>query len=352
MWKENKIFLDDLKYGSNVKFISWDKFSGKTFFITGATGLIGYTLTSLLLYHSLEKKSGIKVVALVRDREKANEQFKKQIADGATIEFVEGSVENFDASKITQSIDYVIHGACPTASSFFTEHPVETIRTILNGTDNILKFCVEKNVKSAVFLSSMEVYGEISNREKLTEGNLGKIDLLNPRSSYPEAKRLAESLCACYASEFGLNVKSVRLAQTFGPGVKKDDNRVFAYMMRCALENKDIELKTSGEKENSYLYTMDAVTAILTALEKGERGKSYNAANEATYCSVKEMGEIVLKAFDKENLKVKLNVRNNDTTGYRPDGYLNMSAERLSALGWRAKNDLSQMYLRTSEGMI
>lgn len=352
MWKRNKIFLEDLEYGTNAEFIPWDEFSGKTFFIMGATGLIGYTLTSLLLYHALEKKSGIKVVALVRDKERANEQFKEQIAAGATIEFVEGSVESFEASKITQKIDYVVHGACPTASSFFTEHPCETIRMIVDGTDNILKFCVEKGVKSAVFLSSMEVYGEISNREKLTEENLGKIDLQNPRSSYPEAKRLAENLCACYASEFDLNVKSLRLAQTFGPGVKKDDNRVFAYMMRCAMENKDIELKTSGEKENPYLYTMDAATAILTVLSKGEKGKSYNAANEATYCSVKVMGEIVLKTFGKENLKVKLNVGNNGAIGYRPDGYLNMSAERLCAIGWRAKNNLSQMYLRTSEGMI
>lgn len=347
MWTENKIFLGDLEYGSNAEFISWERFSGKTFFITGATGLIGYTLASLLLYHSAEKKSGIRVIALVRDMEKARRQFGGQLADGAPIEFVEGAVEDFDAGRIAQKIDYVIHGACPTASAFFTEHPVETIRTIVNGTDNMLRLCVEKRVQAAVFLSSMEVYGEVSGREKLAEESLGKIDLLNPRSSYPEAKRLAENLCACYASEFGLDVKSVRLAQTFGPGVRYEDSRVFAYMMRCALEDKNIELKTSGTKENPYLYTMDAATAILTVLAKGERGCSYNAANEETYCSVREMGEVVLNVFGKPGLKVLVNV--GDPGGvrkYPPESSMNLSSEKLQGLDWEPHNGLQDMYAR------
>ncbi|MBD5439478.1 MAG: NAD(P)-dependent oxidoreductase [Treponema sp.] len=347
MWTENKVFLEDLEYGSNVECIPWERFSGKTFFITGATGLIGYTLASLLLYRSAEKKSDIRVVALVRDRAKAREQFGGQLADGAPVEFVEGAVEDFDAGRIARKIDYVIHGACPTASTFFTEHPVETIRTIVNGTDNMLRLCVEKHVQSVAFLSSMEVYGEVSSREKLAEDCLGKIDLLNPRSSYPEAKRLAENLCACYASEFGLDVKSVRLAQTFGPGVRYEDARVFAYMMRCALENKNIELKTSGVKENPYLYTMDAATAILTVLAKGERGRSYNAANEETYCSVREMGEVVLKVFGKTDLKVLVNAGYDvDASKYPPESSMNLSSEKLQGLDWSAHNGLQDMYAR------
>lgn len=345
MWTENKIFLEDLAYGSNAEFIPWEEFSGKTFFITGATGLIGYTLASLLLYHSAEKKSGIRVIALVRDIAKAREQFRGQLADSAPVEFVEGAVEDFDAGSIAQKINYVIHGACPTASTFFTEHPVETIRTIVNGTDNMLRLCVEKHVQAAAFLSSMEVYGKVSDREKLAEESLGKIDLLNPRSSYPEAKRLAENLCACYASEFGLDVKSVRIAQTFGPGVKYEDARVFAYMMRCALENKNIELKTSGTKENPYLYTMDAATAILTILAKGESGSSYNAANEDTYCSVREMAETVLRTFGKKNLKVETNV-GSDNAIYPPPSYMRLETAGLRRMGWSARTALPQMYER------
>ena len=345
MWKENKIFKEDLDYCMNASFIPWNKFESKTFFVTGATGLIGYTLTSSLLYHSLLKKSGIKVIALARDVENAKEQYIELLRDGVPLEFVKGTVEQL--SKITGDIDYIVHGACPTDSSFFAEHPVETIQTIVSGTANVLQLAKEKDVKSLVHLSSMEVYGEVLTKEKISENDLGKIDLTSLRSSYPEAKRLAENLCACFAKEYNVPVKVARLVQTFGPGVKYEDKRVFAYMMRCALDNKDIELKTSGKKENSYLYTMDAVTAILTMLAKGEDGKTYNVANEKTYCSVKEMGRIVLDTFGKNNLRVITNVGDDFTAQmYPPRSRMNLSTAAIMLLGWIAKQELPQMYKR------
>lgn len=345
MWTKNKIFKEDLEYCMNASFIPWNEFTGKTFLITGATGLIGYTITSSLLYHSHVKKSGIRVIALVRDVERAKEQYKELLNDCVSLEFVNGTVEQLPV--IAGEIDYIIHGACPTASSFFAEHPVETIQTIVNGTANILLLAKEKNVKSLVHLSSMEVYGEILTKEKLSENDLGMIDLISPRSSYPEAKRLAENLCACFSKEYNVPVKVARLVQTFGPGVKYEDKRVFAYMMRCALENKNIELKTSGEKENSYLYTMDAVTAILTMLANGENGKTYNVANEETYCSVKEMGKVVLDTFGKNVLNVVTNVGDVATRQlYPPQSRMNLSVKEIANLGWEASYQLSQMYKR------
>jgi UDP-glucuronate decarboxylase len=349
MWKENKVFKDDLDLAINASFVPWSDFANKTFFVTGATGLIGYTFTCTLLYYSLIKKSGIKVIALVRDIEKAKEQYQEALNDHAPLTFAKGSVEELPA--IDEKIDSIVHGACPTASAFFTQHPVETIKTIIDGTENVLNFAKEKNVQSMVHLSSMEAFGEILTKEKLSENDLGKIYLTSPRSSYSEAKRLAENLCASYVAEYNVPVKVARLVQTFGPGVKYNDGRVFAYMMRCALENKNIELKTSGEKENSYLYTMDAVTAILVMLAKGENGKTYNVANEETYCSVKEMGRIVLDTFNKNELKVLTNVGNdkNSNTGFRPDGYLNVCVKSLEALGWKANTDLTTAYKKTAE---
>ena len=71
----------------------------------------------------------------------------------------------------------------------------------------------------------------------------------------------------------------VRLTQTFGTGVSYNDGRVFAEFARCVIEQRDIILKTKGETKRSYLYTADAVTAILTVLLNGETGAAYNAAN-------------------------------------------------------------------------
>ncbi len=89
---------------------------------------------------------------------------------------------------------------------------------------------------------------------------------------------MAENLCACYASEYKVPVMMARLAQTFGPGIPKDDRRVFAMFARCAMQGEDIVLKTTGESTRMYSYTTDAVTALFTILLKGQPGSAYNIA--------------------------------------------------------------------------
>lgn len=343
MWTENGIFREDLEGLATCAFIPWDELRGKTVFITGATGLIGYTLTSALLYYNKEHQAGLRVVALVRDMERAERQFHGQLVDRCELFFVSGTVE--ELPEIEGPVDYIIHGACPTTSRFFVQSPVETIQSIVLGTQNVLELAVKKQVSGMVCLSSMEVFGKITHREKLREEELGYIDLFSPRSSYPESKRLAETMSCAYAAEYRVPVTLVRLAQTFGPGVANSDERVFAYMARCAINGEDIRLNTSGAKENIYLYTADAVSAILLLLIKGERGTAYNAGNPETYCSVKEMGEIVARELGNGNISVFTNA--GKTQGlYRPEGFLNLDIGKLWELGWKTSRDLRQMFWR------
>lgn len=345
MWINNNIFAEDLKNISSSKYIEWNRFYNKTIFITGATGLIGYTLASSILYYEKQNHKNIKVIALVRDVKKASEKFKEQIKDGCSISFIEGSVEQFPLIK--EPIDFIIHGACPTISSLFSNNPVEIITTILDGTQNILKLAKEKKIEGCVFLSSMEVYGEIFSKDKLPEEMLGSINILSPRSSYPEGKRMAELICASYHSEYNVPVCTARLAQTFGPGISIDDNRVFGFMMRSAVSNINIELKADGKKENMYLYTADAATGILVLLTKGEGGKSYNVANDTTYCSVKDMGQLVLDTFEKRDLKVLTNVGAEEAKKlYPPNSFMRLDTTKLKNLGWNAEIGLKEMYLR------
>lgn len=343
MWTSNDIFVEDLAQLSQSTMIPWQELHGKTVFLTGATGLIGQTVTSALLYYEQQNNAGIKVIALVRDLERAQALFAEQLADNCALEFVVGTVE--EIPLVPNQVDYIIHCACPTNSTYFVEHPVDTIQTIVGGTQNVLELAREKAVQGMVYLSSMEVYGQISDRKRLGESEIGFIDLASPRSSYPEGKRLAENLCCCYASQFEVPVSVARLVQTFGPGVPYDDGRVFAYMARCAKQGEDILLKTSGSKENMYLYTADAVSAILVLLLRGEKGTTYNVANEETYCSVKEMAELVACALAGDTIQVQTNV-GGDSSMYRPEGYLNLDASKLKELGWSATVGLREMFLR------
>ena len=196
MWTENPIFREDLDRLTSYDYIPWDDLRDSTVFITGATGLIGYTAVCALLRYDQLHDAGIKVVALVRDVGRAEAKFSRQIADGCDITFIRGSVEYLP--EIVGKIDYIIHGACPTSSQYFVDHAVETIDTIVNGTKNVLDLARKKNVSGVVFLSSMEVFGTTTERRPLSESDLGYIDLSSPRSSYPEGKRFAENMCCSH----------------------------------------------------------------------------------------------------------------------------------------------------------
>lgn len=339
MWSERAEIQEELDRVLQMKFIPWESLRNRTIFLTGATGLIGKTLIAVLLRDKEAHPNGLRILALVRDVDRAKKLLGAEAAQSIT--FLQGDVETLP--EVMEPVDYVIHCACPTGSAFFVEKPVETIHSIVAGTRRVLELARKKNVRGMVYLSSMEVYGQVLTGEPLPEETLGQIDLMSVRSSYSEGKRMAECLCHAYAEEYGVPVRIARLAQTFGPGVDSQDGRVFAYLARCALAGENIVLKTDGSKENAYLYTMDAVSAILGLLEKGTPGTPYNVVNEDTYCSVKQMAEMVARTVGRGTISVQTNMDKNCTM-YPPPSYLNLDATKLHKLGWRAETGLTEMY--------
>lgn len=337
MWIETPVFQEDLESIAQADYIPWEQLRGKTCLITGATGLIGYTLTSALLYAGWKKQLDLTVVALVRNVEKAKQKFAAQLSQDLPLQFVQGDVENLP--PMDGPVDYVIHGASPTASKYFVEHPVETIHTAVIGTMNLVRLAKDKQCQGFVYLSSMEVYGSPQTDEKITESHSTNLDTMVARNSYPESKRLCESLCASYWAEYGLRAMSVRLTQTFGPGVDYNDNRVFGQFARSVIEGKGIVLLTKGETRRSYLYTADAVTAILTVLLKGQGGQAYNAANEDTYCSIYEMA----KLFADDKVQVKIQCNEEETKQFAPVLRMNLSTEKIKAVRWKAIFNLEDM---------
>jgi len=341
----NSIVLEDLRYieaNANLSALA-----GKKILITGATGLIGTTLVNALLYWNSRHDEKIRIAVLVRNVEKCRRLFG-QFGEDA-LDVLVGDVTSLTPQKM--GIDYIIHGASPTASKAFVEKPVEVVQTAVSGTMNLLETARCNQVKGFVYLSSMEVYGTPSTDEKITETHPSNLDALAVRSCYPESKRMCENLCAGYASEYGVPTRILRLTQTFGPGVEYQDGRVFAEFARCVLEHRDIVLKTKGETKRCYLYTADAVTAILTILLNGVDGQAYNAANESTFCSIYEMAQLVSELGEKK-IQVRIDETDISQFGYATVFRMNLSTEKLRALGWSAGYDLVAMYQRMMQCMI
>lgn len=348
MWLEQPIFREDMDYIADCAAIPWEKLEGKTLLVTGATGLIGFNLVSALAYAALHRGISLQIVAMVRDEAKARARFHEILEAGGPLRLVLGDLQHIP--QIEGAVDYIVHGASPTASRYFTTHPVETIQDNLQGATSLLELARERKVQSFLFLSSMEVYGSFHRREKVSETSECFVDTMKVRNSYPEAKRLIEALCCAYAAEYGVPAKSLRLAQTFGAGVPAEDNRVFAQFVRSALAGEDIVLQTTGGTERSYVYTADAVTAILTVLLRGADGEAYNAANEETYCSILDMAHCVaeLPAVRAKGKKISVVIHENpaDNGIYPPEKYLNLDTEKIRALGWTPSHKLEDMFER------
>ena len=242
------------------------------------------------------------------------------------------------------SCDYIIHTVSPTASKYFIEHPVETIRTSVGSTLSILEVA-QKNAASIVYLSSMEQYGvPYEPGQTMTEDKTGIIDHLSIRSSYSESKRLCECLCASYASEYGVDVKIARLAQTFGAGVSQDDHRMPMQFARAVIEEKDIVLHTEGNSLSNFVYLTDAITGILTLLLKGEAGQAYNICNDRETRAVREVAELVCR--ETAEGRIQMCVQKKDNMGFAPEVKMYLNSDKLRALGWTPTVEMKEAYRR------
>ena len=336
---DDSILQEDLDRISESD-IPLEELKGKTVLVTGATGLIGSLLVKALQCCNRRKETGIKILALVRNQEKAERLFG-DLLKREDLKLVIGDITMPVA--VEDKIDYIIHCASITTSKIMISRPVDVIRTSLNGTENLLELAKEKQVRSMVYVSSMEMYGvlNLQDDQMVTEEMTGYLNPLALRSNYPESKRMCENMCVAYGTQYEVPVKIARLAQTFGAGVLPGENRVFAQFARSAMKGSDIVLHTEGKSEGNYCYTADAVRALLT----------YNVVNEKSHITIADMAKFVAEKIAEKPIEVVFDIPKENKFGYANDTKMHLAATRLMALGWQPETDLEESYRRLIASM-
>ena len=276
--KLHPLYLEDLRNILDIPEI--EQLKGKSFLITGATGLIGVCMIDALMRYN-SQDADIQIYAVGRSWEKAKSRLGEYELD-EHFHFIEQDVRQQLPEDI--QVDVIIPLASNTHPLAYSQYPIETIEINVKGAEHALNKALACGA-TVLYPSSVEVYGNARGEDVFTEDYTGKLNLENARACYPESKRLSEALCLSYMAERGVDVKIARLSRAFGPTMLMSDTKASSQFILKALAGEDIILKSKGEQFFSYTYVADVVRSMLYILLHGESGKAYNVSNQD--CNVK-----------------------------------------------------------------
>jgi len=297
--------------------------------VTGGAGFIGSHLCRDLLAR------GWQVVALDNLLTGRMENIDSFLADPAF------TFEHYDVTRyvhIDGPVDAVLHFASPASPQDYLEHPIKTLKVGSLGTHNSLGLALDKRARF-LLASTSEVYGDPLVHPQ-PETYWGNVNPIGPRGVYDEAKRFAEALTLAYHRAHDLDVRVVRIFNTYGPHLRPADGRVVSNFLVQAMDDKPLTIYGEGTQTRSFCYVDDEVRGILALLDSDYVGP-VNIGNPIEF-SVAELAETVLDVTGSSSSIVYEPLPVDDPTRRRPDISL---AERV--LGWRPEIDLREGLART-----
>lgn len=338
MNKQHPLYKEDLEHILQTDGL--DSLRGKTFLLTGATGLIGTCLIDALMHYN-QQGADITIYALGRSQEKAATRFGEYF-DDAHFHFIEQDARQpLPTSLVT---DYIIPLASNTHPLAYSQYPVETIEINVKGAENALQKAVETGA-TVLYPSTVEVYGNARDEAVFTEDYTGQLTLATARACYTESKRLSEALCQSYIAERGAKVRMVRLSRVFGPTMLMSDTKASSQFIQKALAGEDIVLKSKGEQLFSYTYVADAVSAMLHVLIHGDNGVAYNISNEACDVRLKDFARLCAEWAGRE---VVFDLPSEtERKGFSIATRAILDNTRLKGIGWLPRYSMKEALTRT-----
>jgi dTDP-glucose 4,6-dehydratase len=284
--------------------------------VTGAAGFLGSHLCERLL------DRGDQVVGIDNLITGSTANIE-HLLDHADFSFLEHDVSDY--VDVSGSVDQVLHFASPASPKDYLEMPIQTLKVGSLGTHNTLGLA---KAKSATFMlaSTSEVYGDPQVHPQ-PETYWGHVNPVGPRGVYDEAKRFAEAMTMAYHRYHGLEVRIVRIFNTYGPRMRAEDGRVVSNFVVQALQGKPLTIYGDGSQSRSFCFVEDEVRGLLALLDSHESGP-VNIGNDTEF-TVRELAELVRELVGTGTEIIYEPLPVDDPRQRRPD--LTIARQRL---GW------------------
>ena len=274
--------------------------------VTGGAGFIGSHLCEYLL----NKKHNVICVDNLLTGKMENIE---HLLGSKQFEFIKLDVTNY--IHIPGKLDAVMHFASPASPIDYQKYPIPTLKVGALGTHKALGLAKEKK---AIFMiaSTSEVYGDpLVNPQ--TESYWGNVNPIGPRGVYDEAKRFAEAMTMAYHRYHKLQVRIVRIFNTYGPRMRKDDGRAVPTFITQALKNKPITMFGNGKQTRSFCYISDMVEGLYRLL-LSNKNEPVNIGNPREI-TLNELAKIIIKITNSKSKVVHRPLPVDDPKVRRPD---------------------------------
>ena len=298
--------------------------------VTGGAGFLGSFLCEKLL------DQGHEVIALDNFYTGSRKNIS-HLLDHPSFELIRHDI----VEPILLEVDWIFNMACPASPIHYQYNPVKTVKTSVMGAINMLGLA--KRVHARILqASTSEVYGdpEIHPQQESYWGSVNPIGL---RSCYDEGKRVAETLMMDYHRQNQVDIKLVRIFNTYGPRMHINDGRVVSNFIVAALKEEPLEIFGDGEQTRSFCYVSDLIDVILKMMNKDDLIGPVNIGNPGEF-TIRELAEKILKLTGSRSKIQVRQERSDDPVRRRPD--ISLAREKL---GWEPSVDLEEGLGKTIE---
>ncbi|HTG74159.1 MAG TPA: UDP-glucuronic acid decarboxylase family protein [Terriglobia bacterium] len=298
--------------------------------VTGGAGFIGSHLCELLV------KANHEVICL-DNYFTGSKKNVYPLLDRPGFEVIRHDIIN----PIDLEVDQIYNLACPASPVFYQFNPVRTIQANVLGVTNMLELA--KRTKARILqASTSEVYGDPTIHPQ-REDYWGNVNPIGVRSCYDEGKRVAEALMMDYHRQFGVDIRIVRIFNTYGPRMALNDGRVVSNFIVQALQGENITIYGKGEQTRSFCYVSDLVAGLIAMMNVADFRGPVNLGNPGEF-TILSLAEKVIKMTTSPSKLVFNDLPSDDPVRRKPD--IGLAKEKL---GWSPTIDIDAGLVRTIE---